>query len=416
MTIDLPAAQPPAPSPARVLLPLGLAMMLSLMGDQTLYASLAANTDVVGISVAAVGVMLGVNRLVRIPANPLGGMLADRFGRRRPYLAGVLLGVISTTICALAHGFWPMLLGRILWGLGWTLINMSALSMLLDLTVQTNRGRISGFFQIAYLLGLSSTSLASGFLVDALGFRQALGLGAGITMLGLLIAFVALPETQSPRAGAPTRTFLPLTAAKNLLGSLDPRILAVTAMYMVCNFAGNGIVMSTVGLLLRTRFGDSMTFGATTIGIVSLSGALLGLGPLLGVVAGPLAGRLSDSPRGRWRVIAWGFALGAGAFALLVIDHQLPFIVAGVALVSLADGILLPTMIAQAGDVTNPEQRGPQMGLYATGGDIGSAAGPFAAYALARVGDLRWAYLLCAGLYVAALFLTLWMNHIRPKA
>jgi len=403
------------PSVARVLIPLGAAMMFSLIGDQTLYASLAANADLVGLSGTAVGVMLGTNRLVRIPANPFGGMLADRVGRRKPYIAGMVVGALSTAVCALAHGFWPFLLGRILWGLAWTLINMSALSMLLDLTTQENRGRFAGFFQLAYLLGLSTTALAGGFLADALGFRQALWIGVGVTSVGFLVALIALPEPWKGRDGSHPRTFMPALSARDFFSSLDPRIFAATFMYMTTNFAGNGVVMSTVGLLLRSRYGESVTIGGLTIGIVSLAGILLGLGPLLGVVAGPIAGRLSDSPQGRWRVIAWGFVAGAGAFGLLVRDQYLGFIVAGFILVSTADGILLPTLVAQAGDVTRSEQRGRQMGVYATGGDIGSAAGPFAAYALARIMDLRWVYALCAGLYLVALGLTVWMDRRRAR-
>jgi len=400
-----------APSPLRVLLPLGVCLTFSLMGDQTMYSSLAAHTDVVGISIAAVGVMLGVNRLARIPANPFGGLLADRFGRRWPFIAGLLLGVLSTAISAVAHGFWPLLGGRILWGLAWTLINMSALSMLLDLTIQANRGRIAGFFNAAYLIGLSSTAFASGFLVDALGFRPALWLGAGVTAAGVLIALVALPETAQAGAAGRRRTFLPALSALPFLRQLDPRILAVTVMYMITNFAGNGVVMSTVGLLLRTRFGESVPLGNSSSGVVSAAGTLLGLGPFLGMLAGPLAGRLSDARRGRWPVIAGGFVLGAAAFGLLAADGRFALIVAGIVLVSVADGILLPTMVAQAGDVARAGQRGSQMGLYATGGDIGSAAGPFAAYALARLVDLHWAYAICGGLYVLALGLTLVMNR-----
>jgi MFS family permease len=61
---------------------------------------------------------------------------------------------------------------------------------------------------------------------------------------------------------------------------------------------------------------------------------------------------------------------------------------------------------AQAGDMTQVRSQGMMMGLYATGGDLGSAAGPLVAYSLATAIDLRWVYLFCAGLFLAALGLT----------
>lgn len=52
---------------AQLLLPLGTSLALSLTGDSTLYGVLPNQTAVVGISLAAVGAMLGANRLIRIP-------------------------------------------------------------------------------------------------------------------------------------------------------------------------------------------------------------------------------------------------------------------------------------------------------------------------------------------------------------
>ncbi|MCU0502628.1 MAG: MFS transporter, partial [Anaerolineae bacterium] len=85
-----------APSPFHVVIPLGLAVCLSLLGDLTLYAVLVTQLDVLGLSLAAVGVLLSVNRLVRIPGNLVAGILFDRWGRRPLFLVGMTLGVLST--------------------------------------------------------------------------------------------------------------------------------------------------------------------------------------------------------------------------------------------------------------------------------------------------------------------------------
>ncbi len=114
-------------------------MCLSLLGDLALYTVLVTQLDVVGISLAAAGVMLGVNRLVRIPGNPLAGILYDRRGRRPLFLLGMVLAVISTASYGLVHGFWPFLAGRLAWGLAWTLINVGGTAMVLDISTPANR-------------------------------------------------------------------------------------------------------------------------------------------------------------------------------------------------------------------------------------------------------------------------------------
>ena len=83
---------------ARLLLPLGTAMALSLTGDSTMYAVLANQIDVVGITLGVVGVLLGANRMIRIPGNLLSGALYDRLGRRPLFLLGLvaaLIGIIN---------------------------------------------------------------------------------------------------------------------------------------------------------------------------------------------------------------------------------------------------------------------------------------------------------------------------------
>jgi MFS family permease len=392
-----------------LLLPLGTAVILSLTGDQTMYASLATQTEVVRISITAVGVMLGVNRLVRIPGNPLGGWLVDRFGRRRPFIAGMLLGTVSTALCGLAVGFWPLLLVRALWGIAWTLINVTAMTMVMDITTPADRGRTAGLYQISVLMGLSIMAVGSGALVDTLGFRQTLFLGAGVTGVGLLIALLALPET------APAlRRFPPEPVGRwswrrvrdGLRRQITPPILISIILYALTNLAGNGVVMSTVGLLLRLRYGEVVPLGDRAIGVPTLAGLLLGIGPIMGIIAGPLAGWLSDRAGQRWRVMRWGLALGILGFALLSLDGAVAVIAAGVMVAAFADGILTPTTMAQTGDLSRRERQGVLMGLYAAGGDLGSAAGPFLAYALAYLLELKWVYVLCMVLYFLALLAT----------
>ena len=160
-------------SQRELLLPLGVALALSLTGDSTLYAVLPNRGEVVGVSLGAVGVLLGANRLVRIPGNPLAGLLNDRLGRRRLFLLGLALGILSTLAYGLVRGFWPMLGARLLWGIAWSLINVGGYTMILDRSSRADRGRMTGFYQMFYLLGLTLSPLVGGALTDALGFQVA---------------------------------------------------------------------------------------------------------------------------------------------------------------------------------------------------------------------------------------------------
>ena len=69
--------------PARVLFQLGLGTALSLMGDSTLYTVLPTHAADAGIALGSVGLVLGVNRAVRVLLNGPMGLAYDRFSRRR---------------------------------------------------------------------------------------------------------------------------------------------------------------------------------------------------------------------------------------------------------------------------------------------------------------------------------------------
>jgi len=118
-------------APSRILKPLGLAACLSLFGDLTLYTVLVTQLDKVELSLAAIGIMLSVNRLIRIPLNPLIGRLIDHWGRRRLFIIGMLLGVLTTASYGVVSKFWPFLIVRLLWGIAWTCIYVSGMAMVL---------------------------------------------------------------------------------------------------------------------------------------------------------------------------------------------------------------------------------------------------------------------------------------------
>jgi len=405
-------------SKARLFLPLGLAVCLSLFGDLTLYAVLAAERDVVGLSLGAVGVMLGANRLIRIPGNLLAGVLFDRWGRRPLFLLGMAIGTVSVAGFGLVQGFWPFLLTRLGWGIAWTLINVGGMTMVLDVSVPADRARLVGLYNVWMWLGLALGPLVGGFLVDGLGFRVAMLICASLGALGFLIVLFTLPETQRPSGqgeGGPVgdKDSPRVVWHKRVLGIFRaaPALLTVYLLYLITHLAGDGVALSTVSLLLERRFGSTVTFRSLSLGVASVSGLLLGMRSLLAGAVGPLAGRLADARQERWPVITASLILGILGFGLLAWEDSLGLIVLGVALSAVSGGTALSALAAQVGDYTPRGKEGVAMGAYATAGDIGSTSGPFLAYALVAVMDLRWVYVLCSLTFVVGLVL----SWYRPR-
>jgi MFS family permease len=138
---------------------------------------------------------------------------------------------------------------------------------------------------------------------------------------------------------------------------------------------------------------------------------MLALRALLGMLAGPVAGAISDLLEDRWPVVRVGILLGATGFVVLALPIGLWTIPTAVALIALSAGGLITVLYALVGDLATEERQGITIGGLATAGDIGSAAGPPMAYALATALDLRWVYLICAAVMASGLVATLGLGN-----
>ncbi|MFN2146543.1 MAG: MFS transporter, partial [Anaerolineales bacterium] len=153
---------------------LGIGTALSLLGDATLYTVLP-HPDIssqLGITLSMVGLLLGANRAIRLIVNGPVGVLYDRMPRRGLLVAALSLGAGSSIFYAVGHGFWPLLLGRIFWGLSWSLLWVGGNTVVLDVSTEENRGRNSGIYQMWFFIGVAGASFFGAVLTDMFGFRN----------------------------------------------------------------------------------------------------------------------------------------------------------------------------------------------------------------------------------------------------
>jgi len=384
--------------PRRVLFPLGLGTALSLMGDGTLYTVLPTHTAEAGIALSSVGIVLSVNRAVRLFLNSPAGLAYDRWPRRRLFVPALFVGALSTAVYAATRGFWPMLVGRLLWGLAWSGIWVGGATVILDVTTSQDRGRWIGLYQTWFFLGAALSAFAGGMLTDWLGYGTTMWLGAAVTALGGLIALILLPETRSIR---PDLDHPPIEAVRPWLRA-NWGLWIAASLQGINRFVGAGVLAATMGLLVQDRLGSA----SLTLGVATLTGTLNAARIVLSMVAAPLAGATSDWLGSRWGVTTWGLAIGIISMTLVAWDAPTA-ILTGIALGAVTGGSVQALVTALTGDLVSQAQRGRAIGLLHTAGDLGSAIGPLAAYALIPWIGLRGVYLLCAGLFAAGLALAL---------
>ncbi|OQY24868.1 MAG: hypothetical protein DRJ03_17780 [Chloroflexi bacterium] len=379
----------------RVLLPVGLAIVLSLSGDLTLYTVLPAYAPALGLGLSTVGVLLSANRLVRLVSNSAVGLLLDRWGRRRLFVLGMGLGTLSTIGYVVSQQFWFFLTSRLLWGVSWSLINVGAYAMLVDTTHETDRGWSFGVLQVFIFVGMAVNPLLGGVLTDWLNFQSALAICAALTGLGFVIAWLALPETMVQRCPPhAVHRRRPADAIRWLIS--QRHLLAIDYLALLTDFAGDGIVLSTLSLYLKRQYSDTISLDGLALRVASMGGALLALRALISAGISPFAGRLSDQKHSRWTAIGWGLVIGVAGMTGLVWASNSWKLLLSVVLISLSGGVLRTVLPALMGDMADEAHRGAASGGLATAGDIGSAAAPLIAYTLLAVMSLQSVYLLSA--------------------
>ena len=374
---------------------LALAYSLALLGDQMLYVFLPSNPAAAGIAAASLGLVLSANRLVRLAANSLGGLLSDRLGRRRPYLLGMGLALASTAGYLVSDSLWSLLVSRVLWGIAFALLSVGGIAIMLDHSTDADRGRTVGFYQSLLQLGTLVGLVLSGFLTDLLGYRGTLAIYVPLTALGLGIALWVLREGDAAPAhpATPAAGHAPLGTLATLR-RLDPRLLAPAYVCFATHFAGSGVLAATLGMYLKALATEPGA-GRWLVPVASLTGLLLAMRRLAGMIEAPIAGHLLDRFGDRRIVAAAGVLAILAGFVVLAGGRGVALVIAGVVLVSIGEGFSQPAVVVWTGDGAPPHLRGVVMGGPLHRGRPRLGAGAAGGLCAARDGGA--ALRLCAG-------------------
>ncbi|SCF73258.1 MFS transporter [Streptomyces sp. Cmuel-A718b] len=344
----------------------------------------------------------------------LFGRIADLYGRRRLFLAGLTLFGAASLLATLAWDPASFLAGRALQGLGAAVIVPTGMSLLTTTFPEGPlRDRALGISGTLLSLGFTVGMVAGGVLTDTLGWRSTMGLLAVASLGVLAVAPRALEESRAadrPRLDVPgavsvTGGLLALiyaltTAAERGFGGADVVVTLVLGVVLLCAFVvvESRTAAPLVSLpMLRRRtvafgnLGGLVTFSmmSTVVFVLTLylqeildlspfaTGLVFGVQGLLSVVAGMFAPRVIGRFGAR-RTLALSL-IGQGLFigVLLGLGAESGVWLATVA-VSLASMFHLGAIIAYGLTVTSGvpnDEQGLATGLVTTTQQVGLTVG-----------------------------------------
>ena len=253
-------------SNSRLMVTVGLCFMVALMEGLDLQA---AGIAAVGMAQAfaldkmQMGWIFSAGILGLLPGALAGGMLADRYGRKRILLGSVLLFGLFSIATALAWNYPTLLLARLLTGVGLG----AALPNLIALTSEAAgprfRGRAVSLMYCGVPIG-AALAAALGFFGLAAAWQTVFWVGGIVPLLLVPLLLRWLPESpvfQRSAQGVPLRALLaPGNATATLLLWLC-YFFTLLVVYMLINWlpmllVGQGFSASeAAGVMFVLQFG-----------------------------------------------------------------------------------------------------------------------------------------------------------------
>ena len=384
---------------------------LCLFGDSMLYIVLPVHSSEAGFtSLWQVGVILSVNRIVRLPLNPCIGWFYRHISERTGIIIAIVLATLTTVSYGFLQDFTFWILARCAWGVAWTLLRLGSLFCILRLSTQANRGHYTGLYNGLYRLGSLVGMFVGGLLADSVGLKVTGLVFGAATILALILAIVYIPRGSAEQAEN--------TSGGGLLEGFSIIVRERGIFWMVLSggvvaLVIQGVIASTLSRLIGVHTGGDITFGAIVIGASTLGGFFQALRWGWEPWLAPYTGKLADTRFG-WRLMyCYASAASALFFSSLALSLPLPLwfacilgmLLTATALTTIADMAASDTAASIGGGVGGRRL----LMNYALMLDVGSAIGPLAAYGLNAVLGINAVYAACGMLLLGLCIF--WRSH-----
>lgn len=292
----------------------------------------------------------------------LAGSTADRIGRKRIFMSGLVVFSIGSLLCSLAPNLELLVVFRMVQAVGGSMLNPVAMSIITNtFTDSRERARAIGVWGAVVGISMAAGPLVGGLLVESVGWRSIFWVNLPVGLAALLLTLRFVPESRAPKARRPDPIGQLLVIA--LFGSLTYAIIEApdAGFGAVAPFAVVAVVALLALLwyeprrdepLIDLRFFHSAPFSGATVIAVSAFAALGGFLFLSTLYLQNVRG-LDALHAGLWMLpMATPTFLCAPLSGRLVGSRgpRLPLVLAGAAMT--ASGVLFAVFEAETSDAT----------------------------------------------------------------
>ncbi|MBG9451427.1 MFS transporter [Cytobacillus firmus] len=388
---------------AKPIIIVAIVTALSLLGDSMLYIALPIYWEIAGLeSIWQVGVLLSINRFIRLPFNPFAGWIYKHISLKAGLIIAVCLGGFTTIGYGVFEGFAAWVILRALWGIAWSFFRIGGLSVVAVYAENNKRGSSMGLYNGLYRTGSLVGMLVGGLLVPIIGLST-------VSIAFGLLSLLGLPLMLSSKINQIEETpgkIDKMAEEKPFIGRTAYKVAIIVSGFLIAMLY-QGIVTSTMSSLIEHFYGESISIWNVVVSVTFLSGLIQALRWTWEPFLGKTVGHWSDRAPGRLPIFIVSLIFAGGVFGLVSAKLPLWLWIAVTLLVMTGATILSTFLDTIALDTAKTANVVSFLTVYTIFQDVGAALGPAISYIVIQL-EAGFTFLYWGGSFILLILAAIW--------
>ncbi len=400
------------------LLPLCFAVFVSMLGFGLVMPLLPIYARNFGASGLQLGFLTSSFAVARLITTFPGGWLADKLGRKKPVVLGLLVYSIVMSLYGFSQDVFQLILFRALQGMASGIVWPVISTMVADMVSPGDRGKAIGIYEMTWFLGTVVGPGLGGVLAGTFSISVPFFVCGALALLStVLVAFTVhetarvdeeeKDETEVNMKPSPFNSPQPigLNGFASRVGQLTPYVstfLGLCIARFVLAFSN-----SLIQPLLSVFANEELKISEAGVGILF---AVQGLATLLATI--PM-GTVGDRT-GRKPMVVLGKIFDAASAILILLSGSFWPLVFVMAIRGFGRAVSNPSIIAMFSGLVPLSKRGRGMGVFSVFQNVGLVAGATVGGFLYEFSSSEMPFVACALVGLAGVFIVL-VTVSEPK-
>lgn len=206
-----------------------LAQLTVLLDNTVLNVAIPSLTRELDASTADIQWMINAYSLVQSGLLLTAGSAADRYGRKKMLIAGLVLFGAGSLVAGLAQSTGQLIAARAGMGVGGALLITTTLAVVMQIFTPEEQPKAIGIWAAVNALGFATGPLLGGFMLNHFWWGAIFLINLPVAALALIAAIALVPESKNPRGDRP-----------DLLGALLSTVGMAALVYAIISGPAHG--------------------------------------------------------------------------------------------------------------------------------------------------------------------------------